>query len=128
MSNLNDEEKKEITEEGKNNELIEGMIKTLNNLSNDVNQKKVEIEMIKNKIKEGKFDYNKEVKIYQELNKEIILNEEKKGEIENCISKIKKKKLIFNSSLTKEFLQNLIEGFKKFEEINIYLKNFRWDL
>ncbi len=91
MSNLNDEEKKEITEEGKNNELIEGMIKTLNNLSNDVNQKKVEIEKIKNKIKEGKFDYNKEVKIYQELNKEIILNEEKKGEIENCISKIKKK-------------------------------------
>ena len=91
MSNLNDEEKKEITEEGKNNELIEGMIKTLNNLSNDVNQKKVEIEMIKNKIKEGKFDYNKEVKIYQELNKEIILNEEKKGEIENYISKIKKK-------------------------------------
>ena len=119
MSNLNDEEKKEITEEGKNNELIEGMIKTLNNLSNDVNQKKVEIEMIKNKIKEGKFDYNKEVKIYQELNKEIILNEEKKGEIENCISKIKKKQLIFNSSLTKEFLQNLIEGFKKFEEIYI---------
>ncbi len=97
MSNLNDEEKKEITEEGKNNELIEGMIKTLNNLSNDVNQKKVEIEKIKNKIKEGKFDYNKEVKIYQELNKEIILNEEKKGEIENCISKIKKKKLIFNN-------------------------------
>ena len=95
MSNLNDEEKKEITEEGKNNELIEGMIKTLNNLSNDVNQKKVEIEMIKNKIKEGKFDYNKEVKIYQELNKEIILNEEKKGEIENYISKIKKKKINF---------------------------------
>ena len=124
MSNLNDEEKKEITEEGKNNELIEGMIKTLNNLSNDVNQKKVEIEMIKNKIKEGKFDYNKEVKIYQELNKEIILNEEKKGEIENYISKIKKKKLIFNSSLTKEFLQNLIEGFKKFEEIYIYFITF----
>ena len=44
--------------------------------------------------------------IINNINKKI---EEKKGEIENCISKIKKKKLIFNYYLKKEFIKNLIE-------------------
>ena len=116
MSNLNHQINQELID-GKNNELIESMLKTLTALTNEVNVKRVELEKLKNKIKEGKFNYNQEIKIYQKLNQEIILNEQKKGNIENNISKIKKKQLILYSYFSKEFLQNLIDSFKKFKTI-----------
>ena len=122
MSILNNQMNPELFE-GKNGELIEGMLKTLTELSNDLNNKRSELEKLRTKIKEGKFNYNQEVKIYQKLNQEIIAHENKKGEIENSISKIKKKQLIFYSSLTKEFLLNLIESFKKFK---IIFTHFIW--
>ena len=116
MSNLNHQINQELID-GKNNELIESMLKSLTALNNEVNLKRIELEKLKNKIKEGKFNYNQEIKIYQKLNQEIILNEQKKGNIENNISKIKKKQLILYSYFSKEFLQNLIDSFKKFKTI-----------
>ena len=123
MSILNNQMNPELFE-GKNGELIEGMLKTLTELSNDLNNKRSELEKLRTKIKEGKFNYNQEVKIYQKLNQEIIAHENKKGEIENSISKIKKKQFIFYSSLTKEFLLNLIESFKKFKIIFTHFIGF----
>ena len=94
MSNINNHLNKDLLD-NKNSELIEGMLKTLTVLSNDVTKKKVELEKVKTKVKDAKFNYNQEVKIYQQLNQEIILNEHKKEEIEDKISKIKKKNIIF---------------------------------
>ena len=123
MSDRNNHLNKELLD-NKNSELIEGMLKTLTGLSNDVTKKKVELEKVKIKVKGAKFNYNQEVKIYQQLNKDIILNEQKKEEIENKMSKIKKKILLFNLSLSKEFIQNFIEGLKKFKSIYIHFINF----
>ena len=123
MSFRNNPLNKELLD-NKNSELIEGMLKTLTGLSNDVTKKKVELEKFKTKVKDAKFNYNNEVKIYQQLNKEIISNEQKKEEIDNKISKIKKKILLFNLSLSKEFIQNFIEGLKKFKIIYTHFINF----
>ena len=123
MTNLNHQINQELID-GKNNELIESMLKSLTALNNEVNLKRIELEKLKNKIKEGKFNYNQEIKIYQKLNQEIIFNEQKKGNIENNISKIKKKQLILYSTFSKEFLQNLIDSFKKFKSIFIHFINF----
>ena len=123
MSNLKLQINQELID-GRNNELIESMLKTLTALTNEVNLKRIELEKLKNKIKEGKFNYNQEVKIYQKLNHEIINNEQKKGNIENIISKIKKKQLILYTSFSKEFLQNLIDSFKKFKTLFIHFINF----
>jgi len=123
MSNINNHLNKDLLD-NKNSELIEGMLKTLTVLSNDVTKKKVELEKVKTKVKDAKFNYNQEVKIYQQLNQEIILNEHKKEEIEDKISKIKKKILFFKINLSKEFLQNFIEGLKKFKSIYTHFINF----
>ena len=123
MSFRNNPLNKELLD-NKNSELIEGMLKTLTELSNDATKKKVELEKFKTKVKDAKFNYNNEVKIYQQLNKEIISNEQKKEEIDNKISKIKKKILLFNLSLSKEFFQNFIEGLKKFKLIYTHFINF----
>ena len=82
MSDRNNHLNKELLD-NKNSEVIEGMLKTLTGLSNDVTKKKVELEKVKTKVKEAKFNYNQEIKIYQQLNKDIILNEQKNSKYGN---------------------------------------------
>ena len=74
-----------------NNDTINTVVKSLTFLSNESKSKRTEMDQIRSAIKKGKIEYNKEIKKYSLLMKNIIILE---NEIENIERIICKKNIV----------------------------------
>lgn len=85
------------------NEKYAEMIKGIVYLTNELTEKKGELENIKKTIKQLKLSYNKEIKDYQLLNEAILSNESLLDAYNNKISKVNYKQTYILNSFNAEF-------------------------